>query len=258
MDHVLAPFLRPRIQELASAEALLAFDFDGTLAPIVPSPREARMKLSTRRLLVRVAQLYPVAVISGRPRADLRELLGPVPVWDVVGNDGLEPCEGADQFAAQVRAWLPRLRDALGSIPGLLVEDKGLSVGVHYRAVGDKEGVRAHVRDLVAQLGDARLVEGKQVFNVFPRGAPTKGDAFAQIWKKRGATRALYVGDDETDEDVFAHGAEGLMTVVVGARPATGAAYYLHDQDEVDALLSALAAAREQLLPRSAPHRSRR
>src|SRR6185295_11415249 len=105
MRHILARLHRPLLEQFAWSQVLVAFDFDGTLAPIVADPTAAAMAPSTRRLFREVAALYPCAVISGRSRADLAGRLRGVPLREIVGNHGLEPALGGRQrasFAAHV------------------------------------------------------------------------------------------------------------------------------------------------------------
>jgi trehalose 6-phosphate phosphatase len=85
-------------------------------------------------------------------------------------------------------------------------------------------------------------VGGKQVVNIVPARAPHKGAALERERARRRCTTAIYVGDDETDEDVFTLGRpEALLTIRVGRRRSSAAAYYLRSQREIDALLRALA-----------------
>lgn len=249
MKHLLSPAHRQHLSDFLAREVLLAFDFDGTLAPIVKRPEEARMRAETRRLLVRVAQRYRVAVISGRAQADVRARLGPVPVWEVVGNHGLEPSHRAGQFEAEVRAWLPPLERALRGVEGVEVEDKRLSIAIHYRSATDKPAARAAIHEAAEALPNVRLVGGKQVLNLLPVGGPTKGHALQRICEKLGCAAALYAGDDQTDEDVFALRTPPLLAIRIGRKQGSAAPFYLHDQGEIDPLLEALAAAREERLP---------
>src|SRR5688572_28246449 len=91
MLHILAKRHIQKLAEFASSNVLVAFDYDGTLAPIVADPALARMRPGTRRLLASVARRYPCVVISGRARHDVLSRVGGVPVWHVSGNHGLEP-----------------------------------------------------------------------------------------------------------------------------------------------------------------------
>jgi trehalose 6-phosphate phosphatase len=245
MRHILARLHRPLLEQFAWSQVLVAFDFDGTLAPIVADPAVAAMSPSTRRLFRAVATLYPCAVISGRGRADLTGRLRGVPVREVVGNHGLEPGTGGRRlsaaFAAHVGRWMPLLERALRGLPGVVVEDKRLSVAIHYRASRKKKQALAAIGSAITQLGPLRAFGGKQVVNLVPPQAPHKGLALEAARRRAGCDTALYVGDDDTDEDVFALQAPGrLLSIRVGRRAGSQAGYYLRDRGEVDRLLGFL------------------
>ena len=103
------------LARFARSNLLVAFDYDGTLAPIVQAPDRARMRPTTRRLLRSVTERYPCMVISGRARADLIRRLGDLPVEHVSGNHGLEPWGENERYVQQAREWVayltPRLRN---------------------------------------------------------------------------------------------------------------------------------------------------
>jgi len=87
MKDILASKNLAVLAEFAWSSVLVAFDYDGTLAPIVSTPARAQMRAGTRQLLSRVAQRYPCIVISGRTRADLTRRLSRVPLWSVFGKE---------------------------------------------------------------------------------------------------------------------------------------------------------------------------
>lgn len=91
MRNILTKTNLATLTDFASSSVLLAFDYDGTLAPIAPNPADARMRATTRQLLTRVARIYPSVVISGRAHHDLAKRLGRLPLWEVFGNHGAEP-----------------------------------------------------------------------------------------------------------------------------------------------------------------------
>jgi trehalose 6-phosphate phosphatase len=96
---------------------------------------------------------------------------------------------------------------------------------------------------MASQLGDVRLIRGKQVVNLLPHDAPHKGVALEKARDRFGCDTALYVGDDETDEDVFGLDQPGrLLTIRVGRRQGSLASYFLRNQGEMDELLAALLA----------------
>lgn len=245
MRHLLAAAHRAVLERFAWSQGLLALDFDGTLAPIAPRPEAAAMRPSTRALLARAARLYPCVVISGRARADAARRLAGVPVRAVIGNHGAEEARTPGRRPTVVRRWRAELERRLAHVSGVVIEDKRLSLAVHYRACRRRREARAAILDAASSLGPLRLVGGKQVLNLLPAGAPHKGMALERARARLGCDTALYVGDDDTDEDVFSLDQPGrLIGVRVGVRRGSAAAYYLRSQREIDDLLRALVRAR--------------
>lgn len=228
--------------QLAWSPVLLAFDYDGTLAPIVANRDAATMRRETSRLFQRVSEIYPVAVISGRSQGDVRSRLGRAPVKYVIGNHGLEPGRDLSEFESEMRAVRPALEAALNTTSGIDIEDKRYSLAVHYRRSRNKRGARTAVERAVKALPmPMRIVAGKLVVNIVPARAPNKGDALLELREREQASTALYVGDDVTDEDVFTLDQPGrLVGVRVGESSASSAKYYLRDQREMDVLLERL------------------
>ena len=240
------------LHSLAEQDALLAFDFDGTLAPIVDDPSAPAMRPETRHLLAQAAQLYPSVVISGRPEQDVLRLLAGVTVWYVIGNRGMYPPSALERVSAEVARWHQALSDRLAALQGVFIENKGVSLAVHYRGAHDREQARERIGAAAAQLGRVRLVQGKEVVNFLPEDGPDKGTCLQRVRTHLGCAATLYVGDDETDEPAFR--LEGVTGVRVGPSEATAARYFVNDQEEIDDLLEQLVAARPhaQRAPESA------
>jgi trehalose 6-phosphate phosphatase len=241
MKHVLAEPQREVLAQLAWSNVLLGFDFDGTLAPIVPAPADAALRASTRRLLERVAELYPCVVISGRALADVQRRLAGIPLRAVIGNHGLEPWRATGELRRTVERWKEILEPAIAALPGVEMEDKTYSLALHYRRSRRKKEARQGLVRALGALGEVRVIGGKLVVNVLPLGAPHKGVALQRERDRLGCDTAFFIGDDETDEDVFALDRPGrLLTVRVGAAPASLASYCVSNQREVDDLLERL------------------
>jgi trehalose 6-phosphate phosphatase len=231
----------------ALSNVLVVFDYDGTLAPIAPTPGKARMRASTRRLLKRAATIYPCVVISGRALADVSRRLAGVPLWTVAGNHGVEPWGAAGSYAARVRRWTDILGRRLAARSGVVVENKRYSLAVHYRNAGNRRRARQAIEDAIADIRGARIVGGKAAVNLVPRGAPHKGIALERARRLLACDTAVYVGDDDTDEDAFrAAPSTRLLSIRVGRARRTRAGHYLRNQAEVDELLEALIALRER------------
>jgi trehalose 6-phosphate phosphatase len=241
MKWILSRDGRAALARIAGRRPLVALDFDGTLAPIVRDPSRAAMRPRTRGLLRRVAALYPCVVISGRALRDLRGRLRETGVRRAIGNHGGEPTRQWRAVRARVRRWQAALARRLGGLRGVTIEDKGLSLAIHYRHARPRAAAESAVRAAAARLAGARIVGGKCVVNVVPRRAPNKGVALEALRRRLRRACAVYVGDDDTDEDAFALAASGrLLGIRVGRKPASKAHYYLRAQSEVDALLAVL------------------
>jgi len=229
----------------ASDRGLLAFDFDGTLAPLVEDRNATAMRNETRRLLRMVALLYPCAVISGRAREDVTRRLESVPLVGVVGNLGAEAGSGPLERSLReaVAQWGERLRRRLADVEGIEVEEKGFSLALHYRQATRQQDTKDRILVAVDELEGAVAFEGHGVVNVAPARAPTKGDALEALCRRLAVNLAAFVGDDVTDEEAF-RSPVVRVGIRVGEAPDSAAQYFVTDQREVDALLRALIVAR--------------
>jgi trehalose 6-phosphate phosphatase len=232
---------RAELARFIHAGTLVAFDYDGTLAPIVTDPKAAWMRARTVQLVRAVARRYTCVVVTGRERKDVMRFLDDVPFAHVVGNHGGQlDGRSASPFRKRVASWARRLEAELASVRGIFVEHKSASVSVHWRGAPDEAGARVAIAKAVARIEGARVTPGKKLTNLVPRDAPDKGWAVAHMRERLGCRRVLFAGDDVTDEDVFALRARWLLSVRVGRRLRSAAAWYLRDQREVDRLLEAL------------------
>jgi len=244
------PDVEEKIQR--SEHALLLLDYDGTLTPIAPSPKLATLSPATKSVLRSLSQSSKVTIviISGRSLLELRRLVG-LPRLTYVGNHGLEVWREGRRAVVVVHKTSreaiglirPRLVELATDIPGAHLEDKGLSLSLHYRRV---QG--SHVARLKARFGREVLplvraaplavVNGKKVIEVRSRPDWTKGHATVRLMKRmrRRSLLPIYIGDDQTDEDAFGALAEGL-TIRVGAHRRSKARYYVRGVQEVHQLL---------------------
>ncbi len=247
MKDILSRDGREVLQQFAWSNVLVAFDYDGTLAPIVDDPEQALMRAATRELLQALTKSYPVVVISGRAQGDaLRKMRG-VGVLEVIGNHGIEPRHSAERHIAEVQRWLPTLYRCVAPFRGVMIEDKIYSVAVHYRQARQKKRARAAILAAAAELGPSRWIGGKQVVNILPIGAPHKGIALASERDRLCCDTAIYVGDDETDEDVFGLDQPGrLLTVRVGRKLGSQASYCVRSQAAIDDFLAVLLSLRQE------------
>lgn len=244
------PFFDRGVQhllDLVRPGVLCAFDFDGTLAPIVADPADARIPSPVLRRLAALTEFTPVAVITGRSVEDVSLRLDFFPEY-VIGNHGIEGMPGQEAqeelYRRTCQNWLKRLQAALQAQDfdsAVWIEDKTFSLSIHYRMAHDLSRTEARLRELIRQqIPDAEVVEGKCVFNVLPAGAPCKGDALAMLRKTISAPSAIYIGDDVTDESVFRLPRQDLLTIRIEDVPDTAAQYYLQRQEQVIELLDML------------------
>jgi trehalose 6-phosphate phosphatase len=242
MRYVLAADNVDLLAQLAWSQVLLAFDFDGTLAPIVRDRDAAQMRPRTRRLFGRICSSYPCAVISGRSHSDVSGRLGEASPRFVIGNHGIEPGTPLEAYATTVNAAEQILRTDLAGKPGIEFENKRFSLSIHYRRSRRKMESREEIEQAVSRLPMAmRSIPGKLVVSLLPAGAPNKGDALVHLRDEAGADTALFVGDDLTDEDIFALDQPGrLQTIRVGPSRQSSAQYFLRSQAEIDVLLEKL------------------
>lgn len=246
MTYLFSRANRDLLEMFAWSNVLLAFDYDGTLAPMVSIPARAAMRPSTRRWLTRVSQRYPCVAISGRAQADVLSRLGGVEMCRVVGNHGAEPAAGGKALRRRVQRWLPVLRARLSGRQGVTIEDKGFSVAVHYRHARQRSATRRAILAAARSLDDVRIIGGKLAVNLLMPDAPHKGLALERERSRFGCDTVVYVGDDETDEDVFQLDRPGrLLSIRVGLKRTSSASYYIKNQVEMDRLLKTLAALRE-------------
>ena len=235
------------LRRLRGRRILAAFDFDGTLAPIALRPEQVVTPPGARAAMDRLRRVCATAVISGRSRQDVLGRLG-VAVHYAVGNHGIDGLPGAEREATECiavsRAWLAQWRggESLRALdPGLLLEDKGLSLSVHYRQARDTVRAAAQLPALFAGLRPPpRVIAGKMVFNLLPPAAVDKGTAMLRLLELSRAEAGLYVGDDVTDEDVFCLHQPDLLTVRVGRDEASRARLYLRAPSEIPRLIDVM------------------
>ena len=229
------------LDEALRACPLLAFDFDGTLAPIVENPDEAYVPAALAQRLERLARLRPLAIITGRTIADVSHRLGFVPRF-IVGNHGAEvpgqvptfdPAP-LDAIRARIRAHAAELHSSR-----IRIEDKRYSVAMHYRRARDQRQALARIEALCSGLDPAlRFIGGKFVVNAILEAAPDKADAVASLVECARCGTALFAGDDTNDEAVFERAPPNWLTIHVGHDDAVSrAAFYVENHEEIALLL---------------------
>jgi alpha,alpha-trehalase len=210
-----------------------------------------------RETLVRLAARCPVAIVSGRDLRDVQRLVGLEQLYyagshgfDLAGPGGLHlehPQAGA--FLGDLDRAERLLRERIGAVPGALIERKRFAIAVHYRLVSARgvSAIEAALAEVNAASPGLRRTGGKKIHELRPNLPWDKGKAVHWLLGTLGLdgpdVLALYLGDDETDEDAFAAlQADGLGIVVAEHARASRAHFRLHDPSEVRNFLDRLAA----------------
>ena len=241
MRHLLTPEGERALQAVMRLRPLLAFDFDGTLAPIVARPDEARVPESVSQGLAELARDLPVAIITGRSVADVRTRLGFEPQF-VIGNHGAEdPNVPRPAPASQpLDALRQRIAAHAGDLAaaGVSVEDKRLSLALHYRLARDPGAALVSIEALLQGIEPSlKRFGGKCVVNVLAAGLPDKGDALAALVQRSNVAAAVFVGDDVNDEAVFMRAEPPSLTIRIGGDDPLSKAMYFLDSDAQLALV---------------------
>ncbi len=243
------PSLLDRLHELSPMLDVprlgLMVDFDGTLSPIAPTPREARISptaLDALRRIVGAAEM--VCVISGRQLRDLRARVD-LPGATLVGNHGVEYLDhgglrvepGADDYRETVSGVMDHLRSRVDD-PAIVWQRKSLGASVHFRLTSDPDVVAARLEAALADAPDIDRLEsfwGKMVLEIVAPLGFDKGHAVRKLVRERELDSVLFLGDDTTD-------AAGMAAVreLREQRAIRGAAIaVLHDDTPESVLLAA-------------------
>jgi trehalose 6-phosphate phosphatase len=241
MKRLFTPEGEAALQDTMRQRPLVAFDFDGTLAPIVARPADARVPAPVAHRLQRLAGRLPVAVVSGRSVHDVRRRLLFTP-WRVIGNHGAE--DEADAGAGSGAELMPArallaLHGGALRAAGVTVEDKALSIALHYRLASDTAAAQQAIDAVLDTLPPGLAVfGGKMVVNLVAARARDKADAVAALVTASGAPAAVFVGDDVNDEPVFARNEPSWLTVRIGQDdPHSQAQWFLDGPAELPHLL---------------------
>jgi trehalose-phosphatase len=241
------------------AQHKLAFflDYDGTLTPIVDRPEQATLAVDMRSLLTRLAARCTLAIVSGRDRQDVQDMVRIDTLiyagshgFDIAGPGGLHlQHDEAKRSLPDLDAAEQQLRECLGNIAGVFVERKRFAIAVHSRLVADPDVGRidATVEQIRQQYPGLWQMRGKKVVEIQPNVEWDKGRAV--LWLRealdldRPQVMTIYIGDDVTDGDAFrviSHRDLGLGIRVASPTSGTHAQYYLRDCDEVQQFLGRL------------------
>jgi len=236
----------------AAKNIALFLDFDGTLVEFRPRPDQVQLNARTRTALRKLAS-HPavrVMIVSGRRRESLLQFVN-VPRVFLRGLYGCEN-EGGLSLSKAVTGKISKAREALAALPnhapGVFIEEKGISLAVHFRDASARSERRA--RSLLRKLlTDCRphltIIRAGNVWELVPSHVRGKGHAVRVLLQELGAAfLPIYLGDDLTDEPAFRALRKGI-TVLVGSRRPTSAQFSLRDPAQVAVFLERL----EHLLP---------
>jgi trehalose-phosphatase len=262
MDHLFTVWPEFTAAVKAVSHVLLLADYDGTLSQIVGRPEDARLSPGVRRKLQALAgkPSISIGVISGRRIAEVKSLVAIEGIY-YSGNHGLEiEGPGLNYINPQARAAGPlirelatRLKKALGDIEGVIIQEKGYSVSVHYRLAdpGREDTITAAVKKITAPhliKGEISVYPMKKVWEIRPPVNWDKGNAVEFIGNEIKANLkparflTIYLGDDTTDEDAFRvlRRPDGWSIFVCGEKISSAAGCYLNSVAEVEEFLGRL------------------
>ncbi|MFI6986634.1 trehalose-phosphatase [Embleya sp. NPDC050154] len=223
------------------ARAVVALDFDGTLAPIVDRPDQARADMRAVRALSRLTpHLAATVIVTGRPAAVAVEYgrfrgVAGLEQLVVLGHYGLERWDAATgrvsapeppRGVGEVRLALPGLLHSLDVWNSTWIEDKGSALAVHTRRAPDPDATFALLRDPLAELAarhDLAVEPGRYVLELRPRGMD-KGRALTGFLKEKQAGSVLFAGDDLGDLAAFEAVEELREQGVAGLTVCSGSA----------------------------------
>lgn len=229
-------------------------DYDGTLTPIVERPELAVLSDAMRQVVKKLSQKYKTAIVSGRMREDVEKLVSIEGLFyagshgfDIKGPNFSLIESHAEATLGIVAELIKKLKERLGGIEGLLVEEKKFSVAVHYRCVapGEVSRIRPVIDELLRSESRLRLMEGKMVYEILPAFDWNKGKAIRWIMKALDiswdAHNVVYIGDDVTDEDAFrVLGPRGTAILVNDESKSSAADFCLKSPEEVKKFFESL------------------
>ncbi|MBI1883805.1 MAG: trehalose-phosphatase [Chlamydiae bacterium] len=231
-----------------ASQVFLALDYDGTLAPIVSKPQEARLSLNSLSLLKKLSKNPKIilCIVTGRSMDSILKLI-PLPKILFIANHGFEMKWGKKTWTHPLskklkplyREILKKLKRGLSCFPGIFIENKKATLTVHYRDVSLQQipylkKIVHHI--LSSHLKQIKLTSGKKVFEIRPRTNWDKGKALLKMGRVKNLSRdafKIYIGDDQTDEDVFRVLKSKSLTVRVGLSKKSYASHYVQSPKEV-------------------------
>ncbi|OGY72166.1 MAG: trehalose-phosphatase [Candidatus Jacksonbacteria bacterium RIFCSPHIGHO2_12_FULL_44_12] len=229
---------------------LVMLDFDGTLSPLAKTPSLAYLPKTNKEILKKISRLAQTAIVSGRGLSDIKQKIG-IKGLIYSGNHGLEWQIGSERGKIKLPATIlramalanKRLTNLRKGYPGALLENKGLTLSLHYRLVSSnlREQLLKEAREIVATFQKQRLLamnEDKKTLEIRPHLRWNKGHWVKFLRKKLGKQLLpIYIGDSTADEDVFKILKSGI-TIKVGKGCDGKAKYLCRDIKQVNLFLN--------------------
>lgn len=245
MEYLLTPKNIQILRSFSLVNTLIGFDFDGTLAPIQDDPSKVSIMPDCEQYLKRLALVRPVAIITGRSVDDVKKYLNFTPKY-IFGNHGTEGSH-TDSELQTIKEIIQNyktliLKDFQDEFQklGITLEDKTYSLSLHYRNSPSPQTAESFIFSRLSYFSQARVTTGKMVFNIVPENGTSKGEAFLKLLNEENTSFGFYIGDDDTDEDVFVFKSSRILTVRVGYSSTSKASYFLRDQQEILKVLEIL------------------
>lgn len=228
-----------------SNNRILFFDYDGTLAPIVPDPAKAIMSEDVKKLLADIAKRDTVVIVSGRDRYFLDKLFSDLPVHMIAEHGALIKAKDSGEWQLN-EGYEENWKDGIWPVmqiyakrcPGAFVEEKETALAWHYRTADDKEYATRRAQELLWQLKNyiqpelnLQVIDGNKVVEV-KKTAFNKGTATRTFVETGDFDFILAIGDDTTDEDMFEALPDTSFTIKIGD-DLSAARNHIRSQDEV-------------------------
>lgn len=256
MKHIYSA-LKDIANKFSGRDIILFLDYDGTLAPIADTPEKAVFPKDTKRILdkLRKNPKCKIAVISGRALKDVKKMVG-IKEIIYVGNHGVE-IDGikggkspsvSKSYINLLTIIKKTLQDSFSGISGVFIDDKHLTLSVHYR-LADKENIPKikkifyeSIKPFLYKKG-IKITRGKMVFEIRPLSKWDKGKIVLWILNKlshsiKNKMLPVYIGDDVTDEDAFRALKKKGLTIFVGRPKRSNALYNINSADDVREFLN--------------------
>lgn len=257
MKKNLRTFLQEILHQVQTASHTILFlDYDGTLVPICKEPSQAQLSPDTKKLLrdLSLNPRFSVGIISGRSLKEIRTLVGSKRLF-YAGNHGFEMVfqsrvwthPALQEFTAALKKVTRELHDRTRDIAGIYIEDKKMTVSIHYRNVTDQSPgtILTRIAEALEPFPQHfTIARGKKVFEVRPRIDWDKGKAVEEVTRLCAFTTKplkIYIGDDQTDEDAFGVLAPEDISIRVGYKKGSAARYFCRGSSDVITFLKKLA-----------------